>query len=511
MSGRGTRGTAMAGAEPSGSPRGRTALARAVREARDGPVGDACASFLLAASLLAPEDPHAARAAVLAAADAAWTAGDAATCLTLLRDHPPRSGRGSAAPDPVDGRGTAAPDPVDDYRLGIRAVLEARFDRAAAPLRRVAHATGGDDTPEPLLRSAAAGLLLGDLAAARQAGARALAAARNRGAFALEPRALEYLAYAELRAGRHAQARSHAEDGLRTARATGQRNYAAQHHAVLALAASIEGEPQLVDAHVSAALTTARRHGLAQTATLAHWAAARAALGRGLPEDAADRLAPLIRPGPGRGHFAVWMLAVPCFVEAAVLAGRPAEARPAVAEFARWEACGADPHASAQLARCQALLAPSEQAHALYVRALARHDETGGDFERARTALLFGRWLRRRRRLREARDRLSAALVGFDHCGARVWAEQTRAELRAHGAVSRAAAPAGLTRLTPQQLRIAHRVADGATNREIAQSLAVSTRTVDYHLRNVYSVLGVRSRVELARLVEQGEKTAAHP
>lgn len=480
-------------------PRGRAELARAAREVRDGPVGDACASFLLAAALLAPDDPHAAETAVLAAADAAWAAGDAATCLTVLRDHPPLSGPGTAAA------------PLLDYRRGVRLVLETRFDRAAAPLRRVAHAIGPHDTPEPLLRSAAAALLLGDLDAARRSGARALAAARSLGARHLEPRSLEYLAYAELRAGRHAQARSHAEDGLRAARAAGQRNSAAQHHAVLALAASIEGEPEVVDAQVAAALATARRHGLAQVATLAQWAAARAALGRGLPVEAADRLAPLIGPGPGRGHFAVWMLAVPCFVEAAVLAGRPAEARPAVAEFARWAACGADPHAPAQLARCHALLAPPDQAHALFTRALDRHDESGGDFERARTALLFGRWLRRRRRLREARDRLSAALVGFERCGAGVWAEQTRAELRAHGAASRAGGPSELTRLTPQQLRIARRVADGATNREIAQSLAVSTRTVDYHLRNVYAALGVRSRVELARLVEQGEKTAAHP
>ncbi|MFD5477681.1 LuxR C-terminal-related transcriptional regulator [Streptomyces hawaiiensis] len=62
---------------------------------------------------------------------------------------------------------------------------------------------------------------------------------------------------------------------------------------------------------------------------------------------------------------------------------------------------------------------------------------------------------------------------------------------------------AGLSRLTPQQLRIARHVAEGATNREVAQRLAVSTRTVDYHLRNVFAALGVRSRVELARMVDQ--------
>ncbi len=367
------------------------------------------------------------------------------------------------------------------------------------------------EEPEGLLRSAAAALLLGDMGAARRAGARALAAARDRGAVGLVPQALEYLAYAELRAGRHAQARTHAGQGLRAALRAGQRNTAAHHHAVLALAASIEGDTASVTGHATAALAIARRHGLTQAATLAQWAAARADLGRGRPLDAADRLGPLVRPGPRRGHFAVWMLAVPCYVEAAVRAGCPDDAAQVVDEFALWAAFGADPQAPAQLARCHALLAAPDEADALYRRALTLHDGAGGDFERARTELLHGKWLRRRRRPREARDRLGAALVAFERCGARVWAQQTGAELRANGTAPCPAGTDALSRLTPQQLRIARHVAEGATNREVALRLAVSTRTVDYHLRNVFAVLGVRSRIELARMVDQAEQTGARP
>ncbi|MCZ4608311.1 helix-turn-helix transcriptional regulator, partial [Streptomyces sp. Lzd4kr] len=333
--------------------------------------------------------------------------------------------------------------------------------------------------------------------------ARALASARTADSAAFEARALEYLAYGELRAGRHAQARAHAEEGVRAALAAGHRNTAASHHAMLALAASIEGDTGAVAQHASAALGIARRHGLAQAATLAEWATARADLARGRPLEAADRLGPLVGPGPRRGHFAVWMLAVPCFVEAAVLAGHPEDARTVVEDFAVWAAFGADPHAPAQLARCRALLASEDGADDFYLRALALHDETGGDFERARTELLYGRWLRRRRRLREARPRLGAALVGFERCGAGAWAEQTRGELRANGAAPRREAAGGLSLLTPQQLRIARHVAEGATNREVARRLAVSTRTIDYHLRNVFAALGVRSRLELARMVDQ--------
>ncbi|GGT83562.1 hypothetical protein GCM10010256_49280 [Streptomyces coeruleorubidus] len=547
-------------AGPAAADRGRAALARGRRQLFDGPVGDARASLLLAASLLAADAPDRAEAARLAAADAAWATGDVTLCLTTLdgtdtagraggyaglvtaaatdkvatdkvatdkvaadQDGAPTTGLDAdrpASPDPTDvtvppaesgppessggpGPGWARDAFVRDYRDGMRALLARTPDRAAGPLRRVLDQARTDGRTDRLLRAAAAALLLGDVRAARAAGARALAAARDADCPAAEARALEYLAYGELRAGCHAQARTHAEEGVRAALAAGYRNTAASHHAMLALAASIEGDTATVARHASVALTTARRHGLAQTATLAEWATARADLARGRPLDAYDRLGPLVGPGPRRGHFAVWMLALPCYVEAAVLAGHPQDASTVLADLARWAAFGVDPHAPAQLARCRALLAPDDRADDLYLRALALHDERGGDFERARTELLHGRWLRRRRRLREARSRLGAALVGFERCGAGAWADQTRGELRANGAASVTEAAGGLSRLTPQQLRIARYVAEGATNREVAQRLAVSTRTVDYHLRNVFAALGVRSRMELARMVDQ--------
>ncbi|MFF3846692.1 LuxR C-terminal-related transcriptional regulator [Streptomyces sp. NPDC002328] len=496
--------------------RGRAELLRGTTVLYDGPVDEAQAALLFAASLLTVDAPGAAHTATLAAFDAAWAAGDPTACLRAL-ERPEEMSRNTA---------------IGDYRRGLRALLEGDFVRAAESLRRVVECVEEVDEPEAGLRAAGAALMLGDLVAARRAGARALVAARAGDAVTVVPRAREYLAYVELRAGRHALARTHAEEGLRAALRAGQRNTAAHHHAVLALAASIEGDARLVDGHVAAALSTARRHGLAQTATLAEWAAARADLGRGRPREAAARLGPLVRPGPRRGHFAVWTLAVPCFVEAAVAAGRadgPRKAvdevtREVVDEFARWAAFGADPQAPAQLLRCQALLAPPERTDALYRQALDLHDTVGGDFERARTELLHGKWLRRGRRLREARERLAAALVGFERCGARAWTEQTRAELRANGVAADPPHDGDGARgahgmdgaLTPQQLRIARRVAEGATNREVALALSVSTRTVDYHLRKVFAALGVRSRVELARLVEQArlggraEKSGAH-
>ncbi|WP_032761568.1 helix-turn-helix transcriptional regulator [Streptomyces sp. CNS654] len=460
---------------------------------RSGPVADAHEALLAAAALLAPHDHRRSLDALLGAAEAAWAAGDALGYLDAM-------GRLARTP---------AREDLEDYPAGMSAVLEGRTAEGHARLRRCLAPGGDPGDPAALLRAGVAALVLGDIAAACRAGARALAAVRTAGPDTLLPQALEHLAYAELRAGRHAGARAHALEGLHAARRTGQPNSSAHLHAVLALAASVEGPAEVCAAHGEAALAGAAPHGLAQAATLATWARARADLAAGRPGEAAARLAPLVKAGPGRGHFATRTLAVPCWVEAAVLDGRLSEEsralHAAVDEFAFWAARAADPGAPAQLARCRALLAPADEADARYAEALAHHEEAGGDFEQARTHLLYGQWLRRRRRTREARGPLRDALVGFQRCSARAWAERAAGELRAAGepvpAARRDTAGGPLARLTPQQQRIARCVAEGATNREVASRLSLSPRTVDHHLRNVFAALAIRSRTELARLL----------
>ncbi|WP_338118756.1 LuxR C-terminal-related transcriptional regulator [Streptomyces cyaneofuscatus] len=458
---------------------------------RTGPAADAHAALIAAAALLGPYDPRRGLDALLGAAEAAWVAGDAPGYLEAM---------GRIDPAPYD-RAFAS------YRAGMCAVLAGRTEAGHALLRQCLDPVDAA-APAALLRAGVAALVLGEVAAACRTGARALAAVRTEGSDALLPQALEHLAYAELRAGLHAGARAHALEGLHAARRTGQANSSVHLHAVLALAASVEGPAEACAAHCDAALAGAGPHGLAQPATLATWARARADLAAGRSEEAAARLGPLVRPGPRQGHFAARMLAVPCYVEAAVLAGRGAEEagelHAAVAEFAGWTARTADPQAPAQLARCQALLAPAEEADARYAEALAHHDRAGGDFERARTQLLYGQWLRRRRRTREARTPLRDALVAFQRCSARAWAERAAGELRAAGEQGPSVRPAtdgALSALTPQQQRIARCVAEGATNREVALRLSLSPRTVDHHLRNVFAALGIRSRTELARLL----------
>ncbi|WP_189600730.1 helix-turn-helix transcriptional regulator [Streptomyces lateritius] len=471
--------------------RGRDELVRGLRVLADGPAMDAYQALLLAASLLRVGAPQEASDARFLAMEAAWAAGDPDACLTALGD----ADAALEAPWPTGGQDGAE----RDFLLGMRSALAVRLDEARAPLARVVALDGAADEPRLLLRAGSAALVLGDTAAAAHVHARALARVRAEGRTALLPRVLEHLAYAELRAGRHGRAGAHAREGLRAAELTGQHNVAAHQHAVLALVASVAGDAHAVEEHARRALTVARPHGLVQAATLAEWALARAELGRGLAVQAAARLAPLVGSGPRGGHFALRMLAVPCFVEAADAAGRRAEAQAAAEEFAVWAAQGIDLQAPAQLARCRALLKEPEESAHWYGEAMRRHEESGNDFERARTLLAYGKWLRRRRRPLEARVRLSDALVTFERAAADTWAAEARAELRATGgAAGRSSGAAAPDDLTPQQQRIAALASEGATNREIADRLSISPRTVDHHLRNVFARLGVRSRVELS-------------
>ncbi|GGR40757.1 helix-turn-helix transcriptional regulator [Streptomyces roseolus] len=474
----------------SAAARGRALLTRGFAALARGPVMDAHEAFLQAAKALRDREPAEAADARFLAMEAAWAAGDVTACLAALDLTP------------------AAPGTERAFAEGLRAALLVRPDRARAPLASVVASGSVRDEPRLLLRAGSAALVLGDVTAATRLHGRALARARAEERASLLPRILEHLAYAELRAGRYARAAHAAGDGLRAARATGQLNSAAHQHAVLALVASVTGDEPSVGEHAQRALAIGRPHGLAQAVTLAEWALARAELGGGLPAQAAARLAPLVRPGPSGGHFALRMLAVPCFVEAAVASGRTAEAREATEQYALWAAFGLDRPAPAQLARCRALLARhGEETSRWFGEALRRHDDAGNEFERARTLFAYGTWLRRRRRPGEARGPLRDALVTFERAAADGWARQARAELRATGAPgTRRPEPSALAGLTPQQRRIARLVADGATNEEVATRLSLSPRTVDHHLRGVYARLQLRSRVELSALMAAAER-----
>jgi DNA-binding CsgD family transcriptional regulator len=180
-------------------------------------------------------------------------------------------------------------------------------------------------------------------------------------------------------------------------------------------------------------------------------------------------------------------------IEALVYTDRHEEAAAALAELER-RATLLGPAAAA--ARCRGLVHGETAA---FERALQLHDRLWQPFERARTLLAYGAHLRRTRRIADARPHLAGALDVFTTLGADGWATRARTELGASGP-TRGHGEAALSELTPQELQVALRVAEGSTNREVGATLFLSHKTVETHLGRVYRKLGLRSRTELARL-----------
>ena len=127
----------------------------------------------------------------------------------------------------------------------------------------------------------------------------------------------------------------------------------------------------------------------------------------------------------------------------------------------------------------------------------------------ARARLVYGEWLRRQRRRRDARDQLGRAYEIFDSVGAAAFADRARIELRASGGQARERAVETPDALTAQEALIARLAGDGASNPEIAAQLFISPATVAYHLRKVFTKLGVSSRSQLARALPPRPGAAA--
>ena len=197
---------------------------------------------------------------------------------------------------------------------------------------------------------------------------------------------------------------------------------------------------------------------------------------------------------------ALWQLLSPeDAVEAAVRCGRPEVARAALDDFVPLAAAGGTPWALGVMARCRALLAGDPRADDDYRQSIEYLQGTPVVVSLARSRLVYGEWLRRQRRRRDARDQLRAALESFEGMGARGFAGRARAELAATGEHTVKRAEPDGSRLTPQETQIARLAAAGAINRDIATQLFLSAATVDYHLRKVYRKLDVTRRASLSR------------
>ncbi len=326
---------------------------------------------------------------------------------------------------------------------------------------------------------------------------RLVAAGRDAVAVGALPYPLAARAQGNLSLGRYGQARADAEEAVALAEQTGQDPALVIALGMLAGVHAWRGEEEAAVAAAERAIELGERRRVPLPAIYARYALGQLSAAAGRLEEAIERLE-LVRAEALPGNV-LW---VPHLVDVYARAGRDDDAAELVEHYAR-----NTEHrriAPAMLERLRAITAPPERAETHFRRALELHEAGPAPFERGRTLLAYGEWLRAVDRRDEARERLREALDAFERVGALPFADRTRRELRAAGAMTRAPERSEEAELTAHELRVAQLVAQGLTNREAAAALFVSAKTVEHHLRNVFRKLGVRRRAELARLMATG-------
>ncbi|MBC3986793.1 AAA family ATPase [Streptomyces sp. AC536] len=399
-------------------------------------------------------------------------------------------------------RGFTPPEPwapVVGALLGWAELFAGRPELAVGPMRALHTATHGD--AHDLMRRITAGfggLMIADDDSVVAETEDMLAVVRATGALGWVPYTLNVLAVARLLRGEFADARACVAEGVSVSDELGNTTESLAHRSVEVWLRAVSGDEADCLALADEVLPRARaRHRV--NAEIAAWGVGMLDLSARRFGDAFDRLEQVCR-GPASRD--VLVRAVPDLVEAAVRGGLPDRAHGPLAAFLHWAEHVDRPVATGLVLRCRALLADEGDADALYAEALRLHERHGGPYERARTQLVYGEWLRRRRRRAEARGHLAAAVSSFERLGARLWAERARGELAAFGERGDEPRSSGpLTLLTPQELQVVRLAASGHTNKEIAAQLFLSPRTVGHHLYKAYPKLGVTGRAELAHLV----------
>ena len=213
-------------------------------------------------------------------------------------------------------------------------------------------------------------------------------------------------------------------------------------------------------------------------------------------------------------HYHVSYLGVADLAAAAVRAGRQLEGREILDRALRHLDGTPSPRLEQLLARAHGLLADPASAEPHFDKALCDPAGECWPFKRAQLQLDYAEWMRRQRRINEAKPLLMAALDTCRRLRARSWAQRAETELRACGvAIPDAADPAdALSELTPQQRQIIYLASDGLTNREIADRLYLSPRTVGSHLYRSYPKLGVAGRHQLRDVITRaGARPSADP
>jgi DNA-binding CsgD family transcriptional regulator len=366
-------------------------------------------------------------------------------------------------------------------------------DRAVPGLRRAIEQLRHDDDLAWLGLGSLAATELWDDEALHDLGTARVQLARKSGALTMLPRALQLLAIFEVLVGRFDAAEACLDEAREVRAAT--------------------GTPGIIDRGNIGRLLLSAWRGAAETPALAGVTARDAnARGQGIGVDYAHYALALFEHGrcqyeaalaEARGAVAhdslyVVTVALPELVEAAARSGNQDEAVAAAERLAGITVASGTEWGLGVLAEARALSADDQDAEDLYLEALDRLGRCRVVTRLSRARLVYGEWLRRKRRRADAREQLLAAHQVFSEIGAQAFAERARAELHATGGRTPPRQTGSAKGLTPHELRIARLAAEGASTSEIAAQMFVSGRTVEYHLRKIFRKLEIRSRIELA-------------
>ncbi|SNY37384.1 helix-turn-helix transcriptional regulator [Paractinoplanes atraurantiacus] len=475
-------------------PRARSELIRGHIAFSSGRTGEAPGALLAAAQRLEPHDMDLARETYLLAWGAALMAGDRPTLEATARS--------TAALPPREG-GRRALDLVLD---GYAELLVGRRPEAVRLLREATPLVIGLPLSDAMLWGWVANAVppsIWDDAAMRELSDRQVEVVRAAGALAHLPLDLTAAGMATSFSGDLDRAAALAAEAETVASALG---LPISPYVRLRLTALRGREPQ-ASALLAETVARAEAKGEALGVAISQWSSAvlNNGLGRFTEAMAAARVA--------SGISVIWVAewALPELVEAAARVGSLDVAREALDRLTEITApCDTD-WAQGTLARCRALL--SDAPPALFHEAIERLGRTGLRAELARAELLYGEWLRRNSRPTEAREHLRKAHEMFTGMGLEAFAERARRELLGTGeAVRKRTAEAPVRdELTAQERQIAVMARDGFSNPEVGERLFLSPRTVEWHLRKVFTKLGVTSRRQLREALPRDPASSPGP
>jgi DNA-binding CsgD family transcriptional regulator len=321
---------------------------------------------------------------------------------------------------------------------------------------------------------------------------------------------LTVLGWAYIDTGRWDEALDVAAEAAGMAEANQMETVAASADVITATVLALRGDSGAARRHAARALATVDPAENGLIAARARRALGVAALADGSYLQAFTQLRGLFSEDGAPLHNYASYLGVADLAAAAVRADRRMEGCDVI-DHALGRLDGiASPRLEQLIARARGILAGPEGAEAHFDKPLSDPAGDQWPFERAQLRLEYAEWLRRRRRINDAKPVLTQALGTFQRLGARSWAQRAQAELRACGvAVTGAPAkPDALGELTPQQRQIVRLASDGLTDREIGDRLFLSPRTVSSHLYRSYPKLGVASRYQLRDVIARASPPA---